>query len=45
MPPVMALYWPSFWLGAVSFVLFWGTLGCGVMRGRNKANTSSTVAG
>jgi len=37
MPPVMALYEPSFLLGAVSFVIFWGTLVVAVIRGRNKA--------
>ena len=44
MPLVMALYEPSFWLGAVSFVLFWGTLAGGAICGRDKAMASRTVA-
>lgn len=43
-PPIMALYEPSFLLGAASFVLFWGTLVVAVIRGRNKSIARSTVA-
>lgn len=43
-PAVMALYVPSFWLGAASFVFFWGMLVGGVIRGRAKAIASITVA-
>lgn len=36
-PPIMALYEPSFLLGAASFVLFWGALVVALIRGRNKS--------
>jgi hypothetical protein len=43
-PPIMALYEPSFLLGAGSFVLFWGTLVIAIVRGRDKSIARSTIA-
>jgi len=43
-PPIMALYTPSFFLGAASFVLFWGTLVVATIRGRDKPIAPSTIA-
>lgn len=43
MPPVMALYEPSLWLGVASFVVFWGALVVGEIRKRGKPKASSTA--
>jgi hypothetical protein len=40
----MALYEPSFLLGAASFVLFWATLVFAIIRGRDKSIAGSTIA-